>query len=87
MEPDAKSGSLKRVVRRLRRLAKEWPADYLLVAMISDGAGITLYDRHPEDGGRPVERFAIRSDAIDGEPPNAPDSATGRKDGSLQSDG
>lgn len=69
-KPPPPSGKHNKLIRRLRAIARDWPADALLITEISSSDVLTLYDRHPEDGGRPIETFRIRADAIDGEKPN-----------------
>lgn len=63
----AHGSSLQRLVRRLKSLERIWPRDAVIITEISSYGEITLYDRHPEEGGRAVASFRIRCDSVDGE--------------------
>lgn len=57
------SAQEKITIRRLRTLAKEWPDEWILIHLV-DSHGLILFDKHPEEGGKPIETFGIRADSV-----------------------
>lgn len=74
---EAKSDSLERLVRALRRIEKQWPPDLML---FSWNGQLALWRGHPEDGGEQITRFpGIPSDGGDPVRPNDVLSVSGER--------
>lgn len=53
----------KKIIRALRTLEKSWPTDGTM--LMANGHALYLCTKHPQDGGKALESFAIPSDGGD----------------------